>query len=258
MNASLRSFTPIGILRSPFKEKFGIPRQSGLTQSAEGVIHLGPNPDFKHAVQGLEKFSHLWLIFVFHEHGAKNWKPSIRPPRLGGAKKVGVLASRSPHRPNPIGLSAVELKEIKVDETGIKIHVLGVDLLDQTPILDIKPYLPYADSIPTATAGWAEEPIERMPVTFSDRAEKRMEKLEGTGAYGAQGSFRKLITEVIGLDPRPGFQKRKNPAGDATSVGQKYGMWILDQDVKWQITDAGFLITDLVGEGVENAKGASR
>ncbi len=242
------AFEPIGILRSPFKEKFGIPRQPGLTKSAEGVIHLGPNPDFKQAVAGLEKFSHLWLIFVFHEHGAKNWKPSIRPPRLGGAKKVGVLASRSPHRPNPIGLSAVELKAIKVDKTGIKIHVLGVDLLDQTPILDIKPYLPYADIIPEATSGWAEEPIERTPVHFSERAEKIIAKLEVSGAYGAEGNFRKLITEVIGLDPRPGFQKRKNPARESASVGQDYGMWILDQDVKWQITADGFLITDLIGE----------
>src|SRR5262249_50831961 len=158
---------------------------------------LGKNPDLKTAIRALDQFSHLWIIFVFHEHGSKNWKPSIRPPRLGGAKKVGVLASRSPHRPNPIGLSVVEIASLDADaEGGPEIHVRGVDLLDGTPVLDIKPYVPYADSYPAASAGWAEEAIVRTPVEFSERAELRLKDLKHLP------DLRSLIIEMLGLDPR--------------------------------------------------------
>ena len=144
-------FEIIGFVETCFKEKFGIPRQPGLVNEARGIIRLRNEDDYRTAIRTLEGFSHVWVVFVFHEHGSKNWKPSIRPPRLGGAKKVGVLASRSPHRPNPIGLSALEIEKIVIDAPqGPEIHVRGVDLLDGTPVLDIKPYLPYADSIPKA------------------------------------------------------------------------------------------------------------
>lgn len=168
------NFEPIGVAHTCFKEKFGIPRQPGLVASARAVIKLRNEASLRGALSGLEGFSHLWLVFVFHENGlaaGRTWKPSIRPPRLGGARKVGVLASRSPHRPNPIGLSVVRLdKVIAAAKGGPELHVSGVDLLDGTPILDVKPYLPYADSVPAARAGWADEPIERVEVAFDQAA----------------------------------------------------------------------------------------
>ena len=140
-------FRPIGAIEPCFKEKFGIPRQPGLARSAPAIIRLDSgDPFLAQSLRRLEEFSHLWVIYVFHEHGSRNWKPSIRPPRLGGAEKVGVLASRSPHRPNPIGLSAVELVRVDRDDpAGVAIHVRGGDFLDGSPVLDIKPYMPPFD-----------------------------------------------------------------------------------------------------------------
>jgi len=151
-------FRPIGVIESCFKEKFGIPRQPGLARSVPAIIRLDKNDPFlAQSLRRLEEFSHLWVIYIFHEHGSRNWKPSIRPPRLGGAEKVGVLASRSPHRPNPIGLSAVELVRVDLqDPAGVAIHVRGGDFLDGSPVLDIKPYVPYADAFPDARAGWID------------------------------------------------------------------------------------------------------
>ncbi len=236
-------FEPIGVIQTCFKEKFGIPRQPGLASNAEGVIKLNDDPNLRTAIRTLESFSHLWLVFVFHRHDAKNWKPSIRPPRLGGAKKVGVLASRSPHRPNPIGLSAVKLERIDFDaKGGPEIHVRGVDILDGTPILDIKPYLPYCDSIPDANAGWAEEPIERVAVVFSEQAEKAIELRSGE----KHPNLKKLITEMLELDPRPSFQKRRMPPGSPQAEGTKYGFNLFEFDVKWQIEGAQFHVLDVV------------
>jgi tRNA-Thr(GGU) m(6)t(6)A37 methyltransferase TsaA len=237
-------FEPIGYLESCFKEKFGIPRQPGLVTQATGILKLRDDPNLKTAIRSLEGFSHLWLIFVFHKHGSRNWKPSIRPPRLGGAKKVGVLASRSPHRPNPIGLSAVSLERIDLDaEGGPEIHVRGVDLLDGTPVLDLKPYIPYADSIPEAKAHWAEDPIERIEVIFSDRAEER---IAHKAIEHDNPRLRDLIIEMLGLDPRPAFQKRRMPPGSAEAEGTQYGFKLFEFDVKWEIRDGKFFVTDLV------------
>lgn len=235
-------FEPIGYLESCFKEKFGIPRQPGLVNQAQGKLKLRADPNFKTAIRSLEGFSHLWLIFVFHEHGSRNWKPSIRPPRLGGAKKVGVLASRSPHRPNPIGLSVVALERIDLDATGgPEIHVSGVDLLDGTPILDLKPYIPYADSIPHARAGWAEDPIVRTPVEFSEQAEKSVAIREDK-----HSNLKALILEMLELDPRPAFQKRRNPPSSPAAQGTQYGFKLFEFDVKWEIRDEKFIVLDVV------------
>lgn len=232
-------FEPIGTLHTCFKEKFGIPRQSGLVQHAQGILKLRNHPFYKSAIRELESFSHIWLVFVFHQHDAKSWKPSIRPPRLGGAKKVGVLASRSPHRPNPIGLSAVRLDKVDWNATGgIELHVSGVDILDGTPILDIKPYIPYADSIPRANSGWAEQPIEKMPVEFSSQA---LESL----ATKKDPNLRELIIEMLELDPRPAFQKRQMPANSPEAEGSRYGFRLFDYDVRWQILPGRFLVLDV-------------
>ena len=233
------TFSAIGVVHTPFREKFGIPRQPGLVSAAKGVIKVLDKPDLKTALRSLEEFSHLWIVFVFHEHGGKSWKPSIRPPRLGGSKKVGVLASRSPHRPNPIGLSAVSIERIDLDATGgPEIHVSGVDLLDGTPVLDLKPYIPYADSLPAANAGWASEPIERVTLAYTPEARTTLRKL-------ARPDLEAMITEVLELDPRPAFQKRQLPVTATESAGLKFGIEILDTEIKYEIRDGSFLITSV-------------
>lgn len=241
---SIFKFEPIGFIETCFKEKFGIPRQSGLVKQAKGVIQLRANPDLKTALRELDGFSHLWLIFVFHEHGSKNWKPSIRPPRLGGARKVGVLASRSPHRPNPIGISVVELEKVELDaKNGPRVYVRGVDLLDGTPILDIKPYLPYADSVPDARPGWAGEEIPRFPVEFTVEADRAIHQFsEKLG----RPDLKALIFEMLSLDPRPAAQKRRLPADGAPAEGTRHGFMLLDLDVKWQIRGGKFVVFDVV------------
>lgn len=239
------SFAPIGVMHTCFKEKFGIPRQPGLVSDAEGVIKLDPHPFYKQAIRELEGFSHLWVIWVFHRHDAKDWKPSIRPPRLGGARKVGVLASRSPHRPNPIGLSAVKLERIDLDAPGgPEIHVRGVDILDGTPVLDIKPYIAYADSIPDARAGWAEEPIARTPVRFSPQGEAAT--AERAARAGGYANLKELVIQMLELDPRPAFQKRRLPPDSPEAQGTRYGFLLHGFDVKWEIRDGEFVVLDLV------------
>jgi len=241
-------FAPIGIIRTAFAEKFGIPRQPGMVSEAKGVIELDKHPFFALAIDKLETFSHLWIIFVFHEHGARDWKPSIRPPRLGGRKKVGVLASRSPHRPNPIGLSAVKLDRIELTPKGAKIHVSGVDLLDGTPILDVKPYIPFADSIPSAHAGWAAEPIEKFSVEFTEKSrlalerhQKRIRAEKGDETIDIE----RMIVEMLELDPRPASQKRKMPPNEDESIGLRFAFTLFDFDVKWEIRDGKFAVLDL-------------
>lgn len=236
-------FEAIGHVQTVFKDKFGIPRQPGLASNAKGVIKLKNTPDLKTALRTLDQFSHLWIVFVFHEHGGKNWKPSIRPPRLGGNVKVGVLASRSPHRPNPIGISAVSIEKIDLDATGgPEITVGGVDLLDGTPVLDIKPYIPYADSIPNANPGWASAPITKTPVHFEDEA---LVDLQLKDADGAQ-NLKEIIIEVLELDPRPAFQKRKNPPTDPATWKTRYGFAVLDYDVKYEIREDGFWVLQII------------
>jgi tRNA-Thr(GGU) m(6)t(6)A37 methyltransferase TsaA len=248
---------------------------------AQGTIKLSGDPRvaslYRTALRELEGFSHLWVIFVFHEQGLgaeRAWKPSIRPPRLGGARKVGVLASRSPHRPNPIGLSAVRLERIDLDALGgIEIHVSGVDVLDGTPVLDIKPYLPYADSVPDASAGWADEPIERVPVEFSERALAAIASLASAAASAAASvavsvavsaaeggerypQLRAMIEEMLSLDPRPAFQKRRMPAGSPEAEGARFGFRLFEFDVKWQISGGRFVVLDVVEFG--DGPGAAR
>lgn len=230
---------PIGIIHTCFKEKFGIPRQPGLIAHATGTIELEDHPFMEQALRGLEGFSHLWVIFVFHEHDAKNWKPQIRPPRLGGAQKMGVLASRSPHRPNPIGLSVVKIEKID----GTQIQVSGVDILDGSPVLDIKPYLPYADIVSEATSGWAVEPITRTSVQFSEAA---LEQIQTRSEKTQRPHLKSLIQEMLELDPRPAFQKRRMPANLPAAQGTRYGFALFEYDVKWEIRDQAFYVREVV------------
>lgn len=235
-------FDAIGLARTPFTQRFGIPRQPGLVPEARGILKLNGHPDFKFALRRLEEFSHLWVIFVFHAHGGNKWKPTIRPPRLGGKEKVGVLSSRSPHRPNPIGLSVVELERIDYEaKGGPELHVKGVDLLDGTPILDLKPYIPYADSVPSANSGWAKEEIRKTPVLFEKPALRKIHEAESLDAP----QLKELIEQLLTIDPRPGFQKRELPPEAEHSQGKDFGLLVKNYDVKWKIENRHFVVYDL-------------
>ena len=194
------SFAPIGVIHSPFKEKFGIPRQPDLAPHAVVTLELLPPYNQADCVRGLESFSHLWITFVFHETSARGWQPLVRPPRLGGNAKVGVFASRSTHRPNPLGLSLVRLAGIDTSQ-GVCLTLLGTDLLDQTPVLDIKPYIPFVEAQPNARGGFAEAPPPTLEVCWSQQARQDLAALNTPPADLSQ-----LIEEVLAQDPRPAYQ----------------------------------------------------
>lgn len=188
----------IAHVRSDFSSKFGVPRQSGLVPALEADVVFAPefrNPD---ALRGLEGFSHLWLIWVFDRAARAQWSPTVRPPRLGGNARVGVFATRSPFRPNPVGLSVVELAGIEeTADRGPVLHIRGADLMDGTPVLDIKPYLPYADCIPEAAGGFAAVPAgETLEVDIPPELLERVPP-----------ERREALRGVLALDLRPRYQE---------------------------------------------------
>ena len=187
----------IAHIHSDFSSKFGIPRQSGLVDELEATIIFEPeyrNPD---ALRGIEKYSHLWILWQFSECMGKEWTPTVRPPRLGGNKRMGVFATRSPFRPNPIGLSSVRLLGVdKSEKYGLILRVAGADLLDGTPIYDLKPYLPYVDSHPEASNGFAlNEKEGRLSVEFPDELLKKI-----------PSEKQAALIAVLAQDPRPAYQ----------------------------------------------------
>ena len=192
------NLTPIAYIRTEFSEKFGVPRQSGLAGSLRGTIVFEPEYRNADALRGLEGFSHLWLIWEFSANADRGeWQPTVRPPRLGGNERMGVFATRSPFRPNPLGLSCVEIEGIEPDTPeGTVIHVRGADLMSGTPIYDIKPYVKYADCRPHAVCGYVDELKERtLKVTIpSDVA-----------ANVADKSVFEALVETLSLDPRPSY-----------------------------------------------------
>lgn len=224
-------FTPIGVIRSCFREKFGIPRQSGLAPAARATLELSPPYGQAAAVRGLETFSHLWLVFVFHGTPAGRWQPTVRPPRLGGNRRLGVFATRSTFRPNPIGLSAVRLERVAIAGQRVILYLAGVDLLDGTPVLDIKPYLPYADCLPEATGGFATEAPPHLPVEFSPAA-------AAFCATWPTDELRGLIVQILRQDPRPAYR------GTGTAP-QRYGMRLYDCDVHWEMRDGVAYVTEI-------------
>jgi len=225
------AFTPIGIIHSPFKEKFGIPRQPGLMPAAHARLELLPPYDRDEALRGLETFSHLWIIFVFHGVAREEWRPTVRPPRLGGNERVGVFATRSTHRPNPIGLSVVELGGIVRESGRLFLELRNVDLLDGTPVLDIKPYVSYADSIPDARCGFAPEAPAVLPVYFSPTAEQRCAELAERYPH-----LQRFIGEMLRLDPRPSYQN---------ATGRRYGVRIYDLNVVWHFDGMAFWVDEI-------------
>lgn len=239
-------YPPIGIMKTCFTEKFGAPRQPLMVSEARGILKLNPDPAFALAFDHLTDFSHVWVIFVFHQHLHKPWHPRIRPPRVEAPRKVGVFASRSPHRPNPIGMSAVKLEKIDLEaEGGIEIHLSGVDILDGTPVLDIKPYLPYADSIPEASTGWATEEIARYPVSFSPES---LAAIEGLSSE-LFPNLRELLSQMLSLDPRPTSQRKAMPILSPSSEGMVFGFRVSSFDVQWQIRAGEIYVIELLPVG---------
>lgn len=193
---------PIAHIRTDFGSKFGIPRQSGLVAELVGCLVFEPEYRIADAFRGLEGFSHLWLLWDFSEAHRKEWSPTVRPPRLGGNVRMGVFATRSPFRPNPIGLSCVEIDRIEMDAPdGPLIWVRGADLMDGTPIFDIKPYLPFTDSRPEAKCGFAEHTMQAQPLDVV--VDKEVEKLFPADKMVA-------LRKVLSQDPRPRYQNDEN------------------------------------------------
>ena len=234
--------SPIGYLNTPFIEKFGVPRQSLMIKEAKGWLKLNPDRNYHLALRHLDQFSHVWLIFLFHQAMAKPWQALIETPRVEVEGRMGVFATRSPHRPNPIGMSALKLDRIDFDAPGgIEVHVSGLDLLHGTPVLDIKPYLPFADRIEQANSGWVQSEIRQFPVVYLP------ESLAVLAEQSAQRHprLKELLTEILSFDPRPTSQRRASPIGEAGSEGMNYAFRLLDLDVHWHIEE-GALVVDSI------------
>ena len=218
--------TPIAHIRSDFSEKFGIPRQSGLVEELTAAVVFEPEYRDPSALRGLEGFSHLWLIWEFSR--SQGWSPTVRPPRLGGNKRLGVFATRSPFRPNPLGLSCVRLVEVRQDRAlGPVLVVAGADLMDGTPIYDVKPYLPYADCKPDAVGGFAAQPKRAdltvdCPPALLDRVPEDKQA---------------ALLAVLAQDPRPQYQD------DPERV---YGMAFAGLEVKFQVAGEQLTVTEIV------------
>ncbi|MEW8265603.1 MAG: tRNA (N6-threonylcarbamoyladenosine(37)-N6)-methyltransferase TrmO [Candidatus Thiodiazotropha sp.] len=227
-------FHPIGRIHSCFKEKFGIPRQSRLIAEAEARLEILPPYNRAEAFRELADYSHLWVIFVFHAT-KDEWRPRVRPPRLGGNRRIGVFASRSPVRPNPIGLSVVDLLHLELANNQVVLHLGGVDLLDGTPVLDIKPYLPYVDAIPDAKSGFAPTPPgEAIELGYSSAAEAVLQRLPPAQAE----QLKTLIRRILENDPRPAYLDE--------AKRDRFGMRLFDFNIRWEVRDGSFLVTELL------------
>ena len=225
--AELHEMKVIAHIRSDFKEKFGIPRQSGLVEALRAEIVFEPeyrNPD---ALRGIEGFSHLWLIWQFSLSVRKDWSPTVRPPRLGGNTRLGVFATRSPFRPNPLGLSCVRLEGLRQDPAlGTVLVVSGADLLDGTPIYDIKPYLPYADCRPEALGGFAAAaPDAKLRVVIPEAL-----------AEAVPPEKREALIGVLSQDPRPSYQD--DPA-------RVYGMRFGELELRFTVDGSALTVCEI-------------
>ncbi|OYY75203.1 MAG: tRNA (N6-threonylcarbamoyladenosine(37)-N6)-methyltransferase TrmO [Gammaproteobacteria bacterium 28-57-27] len=228
----------IGVVRTPFAQKFGIPRQGGLVDEVHATLELDAPYNREEAWRGIEGFSHLWLLTWFHAEKGAQAALTVRPPRLGGNARLGVFATRAPYRPNPVGLSLVRLVRVEKLENGaVRIHVAGVDLLDGTPLLDVKPYLPYVEALPSAVGGFAAE---------DSGAHLRVEWTAQGRAACAPWLVRypnlcELVEALLQRDPRPAYQAQR-----ADEVERVYGMLLYDLDVRWRVEDGVARVLDVV------------
>ena len=217
----------IARIKSDFPEKFGVPRQSGLAPALRSVIRFEPEFRKADALRGRDGFSHLWIIWIFSENVRDTWKPTVRPPRLGGNTRLGVFATRSSFRPNPIAMSCVKIEEIRLEgNDGPEIVVSGADLMDGTPIVDIKPYLPYADSVPDAAGGFAEsKQYECLQVEIPQEILERI-----------PGDKRDALIQVLEQDPRPHYQN------DPERI---YGITFAGMNVKFKVAGDTLTVTGI-------------
>ena len=218
---------PIAHIHTDFPAKFGIPRQSGLVSSLSGVIVFTPEFRNPEALRGLEAYSHLWLIWQFSQAVCSGFSPTVRPPRLGGNRRMGVFATRSPFRPNPIGLSSVALEKIELQSpNGPLLYVSGADLMDNTPIYDIKPYLPFTDSHPNAKAGFAEKTqAHALSVVFPEELLLKVPETK-----------RCALTEILRQDPRPSYQ---------TDPHRVYGFCFAGLEIKFTVCGDVLTVQDV-------------
>ena len=216
--------TPIAYFHSPFTSKFGIPKQSGLVKELHGEVVFTPEYRNEDYIRGLEDFDYIWIIWEFSANGHKANSPVVRPPLLGGNKRMGVFATRSPYRPNPIGLSSVKIEKIEITSgRGPVILVSGADLMDGTPIYDIKPYIAYADSHPDAKGGFTDSyPIRLLDVEIDEAIAEKLGK-EKT----------EILRKTLALDPRPHYHN--NP-------DKIYGMPFFDYDIKFRVEDGKVIV----------------
>lgn len=220
--------TPIAQIQSDFPEKFGIPRQSGLVEELTAAVVFEPAYRDMSAFRGLEGFSHIWLIWEFSKARREGWSPTVRPPRLGGNRRLGVFATRSPFRPNPIGLSCVRLLEVRQDRAlGPVLIVAGADLMDGTPIYDVKPYLPYADCRPDAAGGFAASPKE---ADLEVDCPARLLEAVPEGKRAA-------LLAVLAQDPRPQYQ---------SDPGRVYGMAFAGLEVRFRVEGERLTVTEII------------
>lgn len=229
-----RTVKVIAKIKSDFPTKFGIPRQSGIAEETESLIVFEPEYRDESALKGIEGFSHIWIIWEFSESVRDDWSPTVRPPRLGGNERLGVFATRSPFRPNPIGLSCVRLLGVeKSKKYGAALRVAGADLMDGTPIYDIKPYLPYTDSRPGAVGGFAE-PLEKYELEV-----EIPEELERLVPENKRASLRTVLAQ----DPRPGYQRDPE---------RGYGFPFAGLEVKFRADEKTLTVFDIkTSEGEE-------
>ena len=222
------SMRVIARIHSDFATKFGVPRQSGLVDALESTVIFEPECRNMDALRGLEDFSHLWLVWVFDKAVRRDWSPTVRPPRLGGNRRMGVFATRSPFRPNPIALSSVKLAGIEqTAEQGPVLHIRGADLMDGTPILDIKPYIPYADAHPEALGGFAAVPAgETLEVIIPPEL---LEKIPP--------ERREALRGVLAQDPRPHYQD---------DPGRIYGFGFAGMEVKFSVEGTCLTVREIL------------
>ncbi len=239
MNVLEYTIKPVGMIHSCYSEKFGIPRQPGLVKNARGAIELLPPCDREEMYRELDSFSHIWVQFVFHEAMSDGWRPTVRPPWLGGQKRVGVFASRTPHRPNYLGISVVRYLGMRKEKSKLYLDISELDLLNGTPVVDIKPYVPYSDKVDMASSGFVQSGDELITVVYTREAEdacKRYEKTSGRSLHA-------LITELLQQDPRPASQRHKH---------REYGMQLWDMNIRWLAEESMFTVVSVAKRLSEN------
>lgn len=230
---------PIAVMESPFRTKFSVPRQSALVKGGKFSLKMLPPYDNIQALEGITQYSHLWLTFVFHEvELKKHFTPMVRPPRLGGDEKLGVFATRSPFRPNRLGLSSVRLLGVRQDDLGVHLDLGGADLVNGTPIVDIRPYIKFTDAIFDADSGFATTMPMRVDVTFTEGALAIIQESNIP-------SFKEFIEEILSQDPRPAYKRRREQEGKELRDEREYGTELYDFDVHWKVLGEKILVTRL-------------